>query len=154
MDHKKKVIILTLMIVMLILVISLTSWYVQIIIESNMVCSCAIPLPILIPIIAAIGLIFGVMIYYIFFPEAKEKCIDVSLLQKFFDETELKIVSYIIKKGGEISQANIVSNTNIPKVKVFRALEKLRSRGIINKESMGKTNKIILSRDIYDIVSK
>jgi uncharacterized membrane protein len=151
MEQPKKIIASSLLIVIFVLVVSLTSWYVQIQIESGTVCSCAIPLPILIPIIASIGLLIGTVVYYMFSPRFEKKQIDKNSVLKLLDNTEQKVMNVIIDNKGEISQARIVSLTRMPKVKVFRSLEKLRVKGIIEKENLGKTNRIKLNEEMSKI---
>ncbi len=148
MQHQKKVIIVAMLIVIFVLLVSISSWYVQLIIESGTVCSCAIPLPILFPIIASIGLLVGTIIYYISYPGGQKVCLDKESVLIFFSGVERDIMDTLISNKGEMSQAAIVRLTGIPKVKVFRSLEKLRMRGMIEKESRGKTNTIRLSETV------
>ncbi|MCK4497364.1 MAG: hypothetical protein KAU24_04155 [Candidatus Aenigmarchaeota archaeon] len=148
MEHQKKVILIALMVVIFVLVVSLSSWYVQLIIESGMVCSCAIPLPILLPVIASVGLLIGTLIYSMYSPGIERKPIDRKSLLMFFEETEQRIMDTILSNRGEVSQARIVKLTGLPKVKVFRSLEKLKMKGIIEKESKGKTNTIRLTENV------
>lgn len=148
MEHQKKVILIALMVVIFVLVVSLSSWYVQLIIESGTVCSCAIPLPILLPIIASVGLLIGTLIYSMYSPCIERKPVDRKSVLMFLEGTEQKIMDTVLSNRGEISQAGIVKLTGLPKVKVFRSLEKLKMKGIIEKESMGKTNIIKLSENV------
>jgi uncharacterized membrane protein len=147
MDHHKKIVAGSLILVLFILIVSITSWYVQNEIYTGNVCSCFIPVPILIPLLAAIGLLTGTVIYYMFSPRMERK-INKEPVLKLLDPAERKIVEALIRSKGETTQANIVRLTGLQKVKVFRSLEQLRRKGIIVKESNGKTNRIILTEDM------
>jgi uncharacterized membrane protein len=152
MQHQKKVIIIAMLVVIFVLLVSMSSWYVQLLIESGTVCSCAIPLPILFPIIASIGLLIGTLIYYMFSPGNQKICVDKESILMFFGNVEREIMDVIISNKGETTQARIVRLTGLPRVKVFRSLEKLRMKGIIEKESKGKTNTIRLSEGVAELL--
>jgi len=158
MQHQKKIVVGSLIIAIFVLAISITSWYVQMIIEEGMFCSCVVPLPILIPVLASVGLLIGTLLYYIFSPVpecTKNNTETVEIRKTFlkpFDETEKKIIETIADNQGELTQASIVSLTGISKVKVFRSLEKLNFKNIITKEKKGKTNTIALASDIKKIL--
>jgi uncharacterized membrane protein len=122
--------------------------YVQAQIEAGTVCTCAIPLPVLVPILSSIGLLVGTFIYYISSPKFEKKGADTKPLLKFLDPVEQKIMSAIIENRGEIPQSRIVSETGLPKVKVFRTIQRLKNKGIVSKEPYGKTNLIKLNEDI------
>ena len=151
MKRQKRLIVSSILISIFVIIVSISSWYVQLIIETGEFCSCFIPLPILIPILASVGLLTGTLIYYIFFSDAREKAVNIEPLLKLVSDTEREIIKFVLDNEGEVSQAKIVSFTGIPKVKVFRALEKLRKNGLIEKEKKGKINKIFLSKDIMEI---
>jgi len=151
MRHSKKIIGGSLVIAIFVLIVSLTSWYVQLQIEAGTICSCAIPLPILIPFVSSIGLLVGTLVYYMYSPESKDKKIERDSVLKFLDPPEREIMDAILDNNGEVSQARIVSETGIPKVRVFRSLERLRAKGIIMKERFGKTNLIKLPDDVRKI---
>ncbi len=153
MEQHKKIVLGALIVVIFVLIVSITSWYVQIMIDTGSICSCAIPLPILVPVLASIGLLIGTVLYYLFSP-VSGKCIgrgQRDAILNLLNETEKKIMYSIITNRGELSQAGIVNVTGLPKVKVFRALERLRARGIISKENMGKTNRVMLSEELKSI---
>jgi len=148
MEHPKKIIAGSLLIVIFVLIVSITSWYVQNIIYSGDICSCAVPLPVLIQVLASIGMLVGTLVYYIFSPRFEKSPVEKDSVLKLLNETESKIVDTLINNNGELSQAKISSLTGLSKVKVFRSLEKLVSRDIVKKEKKGKTNVIRLAEDI------
>ena len=49
----------------------------------------------------------------------------------------------IIAEKKEISQAKIVQMTGLPRLKVFRIIEKMKNKGIIKKENKNKKIRII-----------
>ena len=151
MDHSKKIIVASLFIVIFVLVVTFSSWYVWNEIYFGDVCSCAVPLPILLPVVASIGLLTGTVTYYLFSPRFEKTLTNKEAVFKMLNSTEAKILKFIVDNNFEVSQAKIVQETGISKVNVFRCLEKLKRREIINKESVGKTNMVKLSDDIKAI---
>lgn len=152
MEHSKKVVVGSLLIVIFILVVSMVTWYIQALIYLGDVCSCFIPLPIMIPVIGSVGLLIGTLVYYLFSPKF-EKRMEREIFLRLFNVTEAEIMNILIDNGGEMTQSEIVKITKIPKVRVFRSLEKLKSRGMIEKKTNGKTNKIILNGEIRDMIN-
>ncbi len=148
MNHSKKIITVTMIISIFVLTISIISWYVQLQLDAGTFCSCAIPLPILIPVTASIGLLIGTVIYYIFAPNPENKLIDRKMLHMFFSGEEARIIEKILDCNGELSQTKIVNLTGIPKVRVFRTLERLKMKNAIKKEPHGKTNMIKINHEL------
>ena len=152
MEHPKKIITGALLIAIFVLVVSVSSWYVWNEMYFGDVCSCAIPLPILIPVLASVGLLTGTLVYYMFSPQFEKRRVDKDIILRMLNKSEKAVVNAIIEGGGEISQARIGQATGLSKVSVFRSLERLKQRGIIEKESMGKTNSVRLAGDIMGMI--
>ncbi|MBN2042412.1 MAG: hypothetical protein JW754_01250 [Candidatus Aenigmarchaeota archaeon] len=148
MNHSKKIITATMVISIFILALSIISWYIQLLLDAGTICSCAIPLPILIPVIASMGLLIGTFIYYLFTPSPECKVMDKNLLRILFSGEEAVIMEKLTESNGNLTQARLVNSTGIPKVRVFRALERMKSKGIIEKEPQGKTNMIRINPEI------
>ncbi|MCK4336280.1 MAG: hypothetical protein KAW40_06185 [Candidatus Aenigmarchaeota archaeon] len=150
MEHPKKIIAASMVLTIFVLVVSLAALYAQAQIEAGTVCTCVIPLPVLVPMLSSIGLLVGTLIYYMFYPssEQKPKPLDTKIILDFLGNEEAEIVRKILENRGEISQARIVSSTGLPKVKVFRIIERLKNKGIVSKEPYGKTNIIKIREDI------
>jgi len=83
---------------------------------------------------------------------ASEKKIaeDARVVLDMLQFEEKNIIKKIIENKGEITQSRLSSLFG--KVKTFRVLESLRRRGIITKESYGKTNKIKLNENFSKIL--
>ncbi len=151
MEQSKKIIATSMLMTIFVLIVSLTALYVQAQIEYGTVCSCTIPVPVLIPLLSSIGLLLGTLIYYVYSPRFEKGGIDRNAVLKFLNPTEQKVMNVILDNRGEITQAKIVSQTGLQKVKVFRVIERLMAKGILSKEPHGKTNKIRLSDEIRGI---
>ncbi len=153
MEQPKKVIATSMILTIFVLVVSLAALYVQAQIEAGTVCTCAIPLPVMVPLLSSIGLLVGTLLYYMFSPSSdqKPKPPDTGIILDFLGNEEAEIVRKILEKKGEISQAGIVSSTGLPKVKVFRIIERLKNKGIVSKEPHGKTNLIKLNEDVMKL---
>jgi len=151
MNHPKKIIVGSMMIAIFILIVSMSSWYVWNEMYFGDVCSCAIPLPVLLPLLATTGMLVGTLVYYIFSPKFERKPVDREAVLRMLSGSERKIINELIENKYEISQARIGHITGMTKVSVFRSLEKLRRKGIIEKQKNGKTNTIKLNEQIMRI---
>ncbi len=149
MEHQKKIIAGSIIIAIFVLLVSISSWYVWNEIYFGNVCSCAVPLPILLPLLASIGLLVGTLVYYTFSPNPGRP--DMTPALAFLNSPEMELVKALAENSGELSQARLSSLTGLSKVSTFRALEKLRERGVIEKERKGKTNMIKLSKGISSL---
>jgi len=150
MNDAKKVVFGILILSIFILVVSVSSLYVQTQISSGNTCGCFIPIPLFIPFIASIGLFIGTLIYYLLSPKFNKKKIDEKILLNFFEGDERKVLEHLVGEK-EITQAELVRKTNLSKVKVFRILRKFENLGLIEKNSIGKTNMVRLSKNVMKL---
>jgi len=79
---------------------------------------------------------------------------DKNIILKFLNAGERKVMETLIEKKGEILQSEISRMEGMTKLKTHRAVRDLERKGIIDTESHGKTNRIILSKDIKELVLK
>jgi uncharacterized membrane protein len=103
----------------------------------------------MIPILASIGLLAGTLIYFTFSPKpgpGKPQCPEVLL--KALGEDESALIRALLLNGGSLSQTALTRITGLQKVKVFRILERLKSRGLVEKIPAGKTNTITLTKEM------
>ncbi|MDD5022616.1 MAG: hypothetical protein PHU63_00405 [Candidatus ainarchaeum sp.] len=104
----------------------------------------------LIPFVAGIGFLLGIIIFYLFYQRNEKKIVkrDPKIILEMFGNEEKKILTRLIEKKGEILQTEISRIEGIGKVKAYRIIKKLNKRGIIEVESFGKTNLIKLKKEI------
>jgi hypothetical protein len=151
---KKKSLIAVILLSGFIFAVSFSTLYAQTHIIEGTACSCTLPIPVLIPTFASLGLLIGSVLYYFMSPkieENKEKQIQLifSLVEMLSPE-EKEIVKKLFENKGEILQSKL--SQSFGKVKTFRVLENLRKRGVIEKEPYGKTNVIKLSEKFKNIL--
>lgn len=76
------------------------------------------------------------------------------ILNNFYNKTllpeEQKIIKIIENNNGEITQSELVKESNLSKVKISRIIKKLESNEIIKKYNYGLTNKIIINSDFLN----
>ena len=77
---------------------------------------------------------------------------DKNIVLKFLNFGERKVVEALVEKKGEILQSEINRMEGMTKLKTHRAVRDLERKGIIKRESHGKTHRIILSKDIESIL--
>lgn len=151
MEDSKKIIFGILLVSIFVLVVAVSSLYVQTEISSGNACGCFIPIPLFIPFISSIGLFIGTMVYYLLSPRFKANKIEKKSLLKFLEGDERKIFSILLEEK-EINQADLVRNSGLSKVKISRILKKLQNRGILEKKSIGKVNMVKLNKEISDLI--
>lgn len=69
--------------------------------------------------------------------------VDTKAILDLLEPLEKEIIRRIVENRGEISQSKL--STEFGKVKVFRVIEALKNRGVVEKVPYGKTNKIKLN---------
>ncbi|MEM7825331.1 MAG: hypothetical protein QW412_00540 [Candidatus Aenigmatarchaeota archaeon] len=141
----QKLIIIVIILAGFIFSVSLSTLYAQTHIIEGTACSCTLPIPLLIPTFSSLGIFVGSIVYYLLFPKIEEGKTkeDINLFLDFLDADEKAIVQKIIENRGKITQSRLSSEFG--KVKVFRILESLKKKGIIEKEAYGKTNTVKIS---------
>ena len=56
---------------------------------------------------------------------------DTDLVLNLLPEMERRVLEYIVKKGEEIPQAQITRDLGLNKVKVWRIIQRLQSKGLV-----------------------
>ncbi len=74
------------------------------------------------------------------------------IVLKFLNPGERKILEMLIERKDAVLQSEISRMDGMTKLKTHRAVKDLERKGIIKTESYGKTNRIILTKDIKDIM--
>jgi len=149
MNDQKKIVLAMLVISIFVLIVALSSFYVQIQIETGNICGCVIPIYLFIPLLASIGLFIGTMFYYLLSPKFEK--INEDVILNLFDSDERIIVETLIKNHGKATQAKITKSTGLSKVKVHRVLERLENKNVISKIKERKVNIITLNKDLLRI---
>lgn len=106
-------------------------------------------------LVSLFGMFIGSLTYY-FISEKYEKRIlrihkDVNVTLKFLQKEEGLIIESMIKRGGSTTQSEIVKDTKLSRVKVFRVLKKLEDKGIILKKPYGMTKTIELDKKFKEV---
>jgi DNA-binding MarR family transcriptional regulator len=77
-----------------------------------------------------------------------------NIILKFLNPSERKVIEKLIETKGSVLQSEISRAEGMTKLKTHRAVKDLERKGIIERESYGKTHRIILSKDIKDLMFK
>lgn len=152
-SFEKKIVAVMLIISAFVLTVAASSLYIQIQIEEGHACGCVIPLYIFIPFLSSLGLFIGTLVYYLLHPIRERRIHIDQIVPLFLDKDEAVIVKEILKER-KITQASLMRRTKMNKVKIFRILERLKQKGIIEKEPYGKTNIVKLSSEIEKSLEK
>lgn len=75
-----------------------------------------------------------------------------SNLLRLLNPNEKKVIQSMMERDGSILQSELSRMEGMTKLKVHRAVKELQNKGIVKLEQYGKTNKIILSDDIKEII--
>jgi len=144
MGLEKTLLILGILISGFVFSVSFATLYAQTHILEGTVCSCTLPIPLLIPMFASFGLLIGLTTFYLLSPWfIKRQSKNLKLALELLDPDERLVVNELLENGGQVLQAKL--SRKMGKVKCFRVLERLRERGVIEKEKERKTNVVKLS---------
>ncbi len=98
----------------------------------------------------------GALLYYLFSLkiEKKEKIIskNMEVLNSILDDDENNFLDLIVSNDGVMSQSAL-SNSH-GKIKAHRVLKKLEEKNIIDIKKEGKTNKVILKKELKEELVK
>jgi len=153
----KPYLIAMMVISLFIFIVSLSSLYAQRVISCGAFQTCTIPIPFLIPITASIGLFIGTFVYYLMVKQLRKKETNLGkcskLIYNIFSEDEKNILKEIAQQKS-ITQAKISSITGLPRLKVFRIIEKLKKKGFIEKQEKGKARIIKIKDEIKGFLNE
>ena len=62
------------------------------------------------------------------------------------------MIETLLENGGKVQQYELSRLPNLNKVKTHRILLNLEQKRIIHKEKLGKINKIVLDKELYDVL--
>lgn len=79
---------------------------------------------------------------------------DKNIILKFLNINERRVLEKLIEENGKVFQSEISKMEDMTKLKTHRAVKSLEKKGIIKLENYGKTNRIILTKDVKDILLK
>jgi len=77
-----------------------------------------------------------------------------TIILKFLNGNQKRVLEKLIEKKGAALQSEISRMEGMTTLKTHRAIKDLEKKGIIKTEGHGKTNRIILTEDIKDILLK
>lgn len=106
------------------------------------------------PIMLSIAIITGAGTYYFMTGrvESKEKNLksNTEILLRFLKPDERKLVNMMVENEGKVLQAELTRLPGMSKVKSHRIVQRLVDRGVIEKDSLGKTNIVRFTKEIRD----
>ena len=110
----------------------------------------------LLPFVAFIGLLVGTLVYYIMSDKViqQEQSLDknTKIILNFLNSQEKKVIETLLENDGKVQQYELSHLPNLNKLKTHRILLNLEQKGIIKKEKLGKINKIVLNKELYDVL--
>lgn len=106
-------------------------------------------------LLSLFGMFIGSLTYYFISDKYERKIVkihkDVGLTLRFLEGDEKLIMASLIRNNGECTQACMVKETGLSRVKVSRCLKGLEQRKLITKSPKGMTNKLVLSDDLKPV---
>ena len=138
-----------------IFIVLFSTLYVSDAIKNNNACGCVIPIPYMILLLSSLGLFVGCFVFYIwtskYVKEKKQLTKNIEFTLNFLDNNERKIIKELINNKGQLKQSEFEKLTGLDRVKTHRILNKLASKGLVQKINVGNSNKIKLSEELADI---
>jgi len=112
----------------------------------------------LFPFIAFIGLLVGTIVYYIMSDKVihQEQSLkkNTKIILNFLTGQERKVIETLLENDGKVQQYELSHLPNLNKVKTHRILFNLEQKGVIRKERLGKINKIVLNKELFDVLKE
>ncbi len=112
----------------------------------------------LFPFIAFIGLLVGTVVYYIMSDKViqQEQSLkkNTKIILNFLSREEKKVIETLLENDGKVQQYELSHLPNLNKVKTHRILFNLEQKGVISKERLGKINKIVLNKELYEVLKE
>ena len=106
-------------------------------------------------LLSIFGVFIGSLAFYLISGKYEKKIKtmnkDIKATFKFLEPEERIILKELIRNKGVSTQSSIAKNTTLNRVQVYRTLRSLENKGIIKKEDSGRTNKIILDKELKEI---
>lgn len=114
------------------------------------------PIFYILPFIAFAGLLVGTIVYYIMSDKIiqKEKSLEknTKVILNFLTNNEKNVIEKLLENEGKVRQYELSHLPNLNKIKTHRILINLEQKGIIHKEKLGKINKIVLHKELYNVL--
>ncbi|MFH0906436.1 MAG: hypothetical protein V1824_03810 [archaeon] len=108
------------------------------------------------PFMAFIGLIVGILVYKIMNSQIDQKenslAKNTKIILKLLSQDQRKVIECLIENKGAVRQYEIGYLPDMNKLKAHRILRALEKDNIVEIKKLGKTNKVILNKDIYEIL--
>ncbi len=93
---------------------------------------------------SVISFIIAIGAYFLISGKLQETKRSFSVDVKNLDDEEKVIINKLKEKQGSIYQSDLIKETQYSKVKITRILDKLESKGILEKKRRGMTNIVVL----------
>jgi len=108
------------------------------------------------PITGFLGMLAGAIIFY-FMANRVNKNINTQkkntrIILNFLSPSEKKVIETLMSNNGQAFQYELNRITGLSRVKTHRILENLEAKGIITKEKYGKINKVILNKELFEVL--
>ena len=91
-----------------------------------------------------ITFIIAIGLYFLISVKLQENKKSFSIDTKNLDNEEKVIIDKLKEKQGSMYQSDLIKETQYSKVKMTRILDKLESKGILEKKRRGMTNIVVL----------
>lgn len=138
-------------------VISLAVFYTYLLLQSGDYCSCTETIPVVIIIVASLGLFVGSFSYYFLVEKLVRRYTQKKNLKKslvpflaLLGKKERLVVRKLIESK-RVSQTELRLSTGLGRVQVTRILQKLESKNFVKRTRKGKTNTVELSSEIRQL---
>jgi hypothetical protein len=108
------------------------------------------------PLLAFIGVLVGSLVYYFMSDRIVHKSElmkqNTKIILNFLTSEEKKVVETLLENDGKVQQYELSHLPNLNKLKTHRILLNLEQKGVIHKEKLGKINKIVLNKELFEVL--
>jgi hypothetical protein len=110
------------------------------------------------PIMGFVGAIIGALLIYFLLGRISKSQVaektNTRIILNFLTDPEKKVIEILIANKGQTFQYELTRIPGLSRVKTHRLLKSLEDKGIITLEKYGKINKVILNKELYEVLTK
>ena len=111
----------------------------------------------LIPITSFVGILIGMFVYYMLAEKVKQQDKylkhNTGIILKLLSGHERKVIENLLNNGGKSNQYELSHLPGMNKFKAHRILDNLQKKGIVTKTRVGKVNRVLLDKELMDVLN-
>jgi len=110
------------------------------------------------PIMGFLGAIIGaILVYFLMSRITRTQQVqkkNTKIILNFLTDPEKKVIELLLNNHGTTFQYELNRIPGLSRVKTYRILQNLENKKIITKENFGKVNKVVLNKELFEVLKE